>query len=159
MSTTSIGASVLAGSQSDSTSGGLGAGIDVSALVQAALAPQQAELAVLQGDQTTITNEQTALNNFNNDLQTLQNAVFALTDPAGQLTDADATSSNSAVLTASATAGTPAGSHTIHGHLAGLHVFGLLERSGHKFDAHRHRNAHHSSGFKPGPDSDDRQHG
>lgn len=113
MSTTSIGASVLAGSQSDSTSGGLGAGIDVSALVQAALAPQQAELAVLQGDQTTITNEQTALNNFNNDLQTLQNAVFALTDPAGQLTDAAATSSNSAVLTASATAGTPAGSHTI----------------------------------------------
>jgi len=113
MSTTSIGASVLAGSQSDSTSGGLGAGIDVSALVQAALAPQQAELAVLQGDQTTITNEQTALNNFNNDLQTLQNAVFALTDPAGQLTDADATSSNSAVLTASATAGTPSGSHTI----------------------------------------------
>jgi flagellar hook-associated protein 2 len=113
MSTTSIGTSILNGSQSSSTSGGLGAGIDVSALVQASLAPQQAELAVLQGDQTTITNQQTALNNFNNDIQTLQNAVFALTDPAGQLTDVDATSSNSAVLTASATAGTPSGSHTI----------------------------------------------
>jgi flagellar hook-associated protein 2 len=113
MSTTSIGANVLAGSQSNSSSGGLGAGIDVSAMVQASLAPQQAELAVLQGDQTTIMNEQTALNSFNNDLQTLQNAVFALTDPAGQLTDASATSSNSAVLTASATAGTPSGSHTI----------------------------------------------
>ncbi len=113
MSTTSIGTSILNGSQSSSTSGGLGAGIDVSALVQASLAPQQAELAVLQGDQTTITNQQTALNSFNNDIQTLQNAVFALTDPAGQLTNVSATSSNSAVLTASATAGTPSGSHTI----------------------------------------------
>jgi flagellar hook-associated protein 2 len=113
MGTTSIGTSILNGSQSSSTSGGLGAGIDVSALVQASLAPQQAELAVLQGDQTTITNQQTALNSFNNDIQTLQNAVFALTDPAGQLTNVSATSSNSAVLTASATAGTPSGSHTI----------------------------------------------
>ena len=113
MSTTSIGTSILNGSQSSSTSGGLGSGIDVSALVQASLAPQQAELAVLQGDQTTITNQQTALNSFNNDIQTLQNAVFALTDPAGQLTNVSATSSNSAVLTASATAGTPSGSHTI----------------------------------------------
>lgn len=113
MSTTSIGTSILNGSQSSSTSGGLGAGIDVSALVQASLAPQQAELAVLQGDQTTITNQQTALNSFNNDIQTLQNAVLALTDPAGQLTNVSATSSNSAVLTASATAGTPSGSHTI----------------------------------------------
>ncbi len=114
MSTTNIGASVLAGSQSTSDSGGLGAGIDISSLVQASLAPQTAELAVLQGDQTTITNQQTALNSFNTDLQTLQNAVFALTDPAGQLTNVDATSSNSAVLTASATAGTPSGSHTIN---------------------------------------------
>jgi flagellar hook-associated protein 2 len=113
MGTTSIGTSILNGSQSSSTSGGLGAGIDVSALVQASLAPQQAELAVLQGDQTTITNQQTALNSFNNDIQTLQNAVFALTDPAGQLTNVSATSSNSAVLTASATAGTPSGSHTV----------------------------------------------
>jgi flagellar hook-associated protein 2 len=113
MSTTSIGTSVLNGSQSTSGSGGLGAGIDISALVQASLAPQTAELTVLQGDQTTITNQQTALNSFNNDIQTLQNAVFALTDPAGQLTDVAAASSNPAVLTASATAGTPSGSHTI----------------------------------------------
>jgi len=113
MSTTSIGTSVLNGSQSTSGSGGLGAGIDISALVQASLAPQTAELTVLQGDQTTITNRQTALNSFNNDIQTLQNAVFALTDPAGQLTDVAAASSNPAVLTASATAGTPSGSHTI----------------------------------------------
>ena len=112
MSTTTIGTSVLNGSQSTSGSGGLGAGIDISALVQASLAPQTAELTVLQGDQTTITNQQTALNSFNNDIQTLQNAVFALSDPAGQLTDVVAASSNSAVLTASATAGTPSGSHT-----------------------------------------------
>jgi len=113
MSTTNIGATIISGSQSTSDSGGLGSGIDVSSLVQASLAPQTAELTILQGDQTTITNQQTALNSFNNDLQTLQTAVFSLTDPAGQLTNVDAASSNSAVLTASASAGTPSGSHTI----------------------------------------------
>jgi flagellar hook-associated protein 2 len=113
VSSTNVGASLVSGSQSTSSSGGLGAGIDVSSLVQAALAPQTAELAVMQGQQSTLSTEQTTLTSFNNDLQTLQNAVFALTDPVGQLTAIDATSSNPSILTANAISGTPSGSHTV----------------------------------------------
>jgi flagellar capping protein FliD len=54
MSSTNIGGSILSGSQSTSSSGGLGSGIDVSSLVQSAMAPQTAELAVMQGDQTSL---------------------------------------------------------------------------------------------------------
>ncbi len=113
MSSTSIGGSILSGSVSTSDSGGLGAGIDISALVQASMATQTAELTQMQGEQTTITNEQTALASFNTDVQTLQTAAFALTDPVGQFTTVAATSSNTGVLTASAISGTPTGAHTI----------------------------------------------
>jgi flagellar hook-associated protein 2 len=113
MSTTNIGASIFAGGQSTTSSGGLGSGIDVSELVSAALADQTAELTLMQNQQSQLTDQQNALNSFNNDLQTLQNAVFALTDPAGQLTDVAATSSNPSIVTASAVSGTPSGTHTI----------------------------------------------
>lgn len=112
-STSSIGSSVLAGSQSSSSSGGLGAGIDVSELVQAAMANQNAELQQVQNEQSSLTTKQNALNSFNTDLQTLSNAVFTLTDPAGQLTDIASTSSDSSVLTASALSGATSGSATI----------------------------------------------
>jgi flagellar hook-associated protein 2 len=113
MSSSSIGGSIFAGSQSNTSTGGLGAGIDVSSLVAAALADQTAELTVLQNQQSQLSNQQSALNSFNSDLQTLQNAVFALTDPAGQLTDVSATSSNSSLVTANAISGTPTGTHTV----------------------------------------------
>lgn len=113
MSVTSIGASVLAGSQTNTSDGGLGAGIDVSALVTAALANQDAELQLMQNQQTQLTNEQTALNSISTDLQALQNASFALTDPVSQLTDVAATSSNPSVVTATAQPGTANGSHTV----------------------------------------------
>ena len=113
MSSTGVGASILAGSQANSTSGGLGAGIDISALVSASMANQTAELQVMQGQQTQLSSQQTALASFNNDLQTLQNTVFALTDPVGQLTQVAATSSNPSALTASAVSGTPTGEHTV----------------------------------------------
>lgn len=113
MSSTSIGGSVLSGSQSNSSSGGLGAGINVSELVSAAMANQTAELAVMQSQQTQTTNEQSALTSFGNDVQTLQNAVYALTDPVGQMTAIAATSSDSSILSATALSGTPSGTHTI----------------------------------------------
>jgi flagellar hook-associated protein 2 len=113
LSSTSIGGTIIAGSQASSSSGGLGAGIDVSELVAASMANQQAELAVLQGQQTELTNQQSALASFTTDVQALQTAAFALTDPAGQLTDVAATSSNSSILTASATPGTLSGTHSI----------------------------------------------
>lgn len=113
MSSSGIGGSIITGSQSNSSSGGLGAGIDVSTLVAASLANQDAELAIMQDQQTQLSNQQTALTSFNTDVQALQTAAFALTDPAGQLTDVAASSSNSTVLTASATAATPSGTHSI----------------------------------------------
>lgn len=113
MSSTSIGGTIIAGSQASSSSGGLGAGIDVSELVAGAMANQEAELAVMQGQQTDLSNQQTALASFTTDVQALQTAAFALTDPAGQLTDVSATSSNSNILTASAAPGTLSGTHSI----------------------------------------------
>jgi flagellar hook-associated protein 2 len=77
------------------------------------MANQEAELAVMQGQQSDLSNQQTALASFTTDVQALQTAAFALTDPAGQLTDVSATSSNSNILTASASPGTLSGTHSI----------------------------------------------
>src|SRR5580700_2234395 len=113
MSTPNIGGSVITGSQSNTTSGGLGAGINVSLLVAASLAPQTQVLTVMQNQQTQVAAQQTALAGFNTDLQALQTSAFALTDPAGQLTQVAATSSNPSILTAGADSGTASGTHTI----------------------------------------------
>jgi flagellar hook-associated protein 2 len=113
MSSTNVGASIAAGSQSNTSSGGLGAGIDVSLLVQAAMANQQAELQVMQNEQTAITNQQSALNSFNSDLQALQTAAFALTDPVSSLTQMAATTSDPTVLSASAVTGASNGSYAV----------------------------------------------
>ncbi len=114
MSTTqSVGTTLIDGSQSTSSSGGLGSGIDVSALVQDALANQYAELTVMQNQQTAITTQQTALTSFTSDVDALQAAAQALTDPAGLIADVSATSSNSGVVSATATAGTATGTHSV----------------------------------------------
>jgi flagellar hook-associated protein 2 len=113
MSTTNVGAAVLTGSQTNTSDGGLGAGIDVSQLVSAALANQDAGLQLLQNQQSAVTSEQSALSTISTDLGTLQTAAFALTDPLGQLTDIAATSSNDSVVTASAEPGAPNGTHTV----------------------------------------------
>jgi flagellar hook-associated protein 2 len=112
-STSGVGSQLISGSQSNSSSGGLGAGIDVSTMVSAAMANQLAELQQMQNQQSTITSQQNALNSFNSDLQTLSNAVFTLTDPAGQMTDMTAASSDTSVLSATATAGATAGNYQI----------------------------------------------
>lgn len=112
-STSSVGSSLFAGSQATSTSGGLGAGIDVSALVAAAMANQTAGLTLLQNQQSSLTTQQNALNSFSSDLQKLSDAVFALTDPAGPLTDIAAISSDQTVLTASAVSGAATGNYAV----------------------------------------------
>jgi flagellar hook-associated protein 2 len=111
--TTSVGQSLLDGSQASTSSGGLGSGIDVSSLVQSALANQFAELAVMQNQQSAIATEQTALTSFTTDVEALQTAAQALTDPAGLLTDVTASSSNSGIVSATATPGTATGTHTV----------------------------------------------
>jgi flagellar hook-associated protein 2 len=113
VSSTNFGASIITGAQSNSSSGGLGTGINVSQLVSASMANQTAELTVMQGQQTANTNEQSALTSFNNDVQTLQNAVYALTDPVGEMTAVQATSSDPSILAGTAISGTPSGSHNV----------------------------------------------
>ncbi|HTV59247.1 MAG TPA: flagellar filament capping protein FliD [Verrucomicrobiae bacterium] len=113
MSSTSLGAAIIAGSESTTSSGGLGAGIDVSTLVSAAMANQEAELQVLQNQQSTVSTQQSALTSFSNDLQTLQDAVYGLTDPVSAFTALATTSSNSSVVTASAVSGASTGTHSI----------------------------------------------
>jgi flagellar hook-associated protein 2 len=113
MSSSNVGGSVITGSQSNTTSGGLGAGINVSELVAASMAPETQVLTVMQTQQTQVAAQQTALTGFNTDLQALQTSAFALTDPAGQLTQVAATSSNPSILTANALSGSAGGTHTI----------------------------------------------
>lgn len=109
----SIGSSVLSGSQSNTSSGGLGAGIPVATLVADSMANQTAELNLMQGQQQQLTTESTALSAINADLQNLQTAFNNLTDPAGVLTNLSLTSSNSGIVSGNAAVGSAQGTHTV----------------------------------------------
>lgn len=109
----SIGSAVLSGSQSDTSSGGLGAGIPVSTLVADSMANQTAELNLMQGQQQQLTSESTALSAINVDLQNLQTAFNNLTNPAGVLTNLSLTSSNSGIVSGNAAVGSAQGTHTV----------------------------------------------
>ena len=103
----------IAGASSTNSSTGLGQGIDVNAFVQAALAGDQANITQLQNRKTSIDAQGTALAQITSDLTALQSAVFALRDPLGSLNAQSAISSNTAVLSASASSVAVAGVHTI----------------------------------------------
>jgi len=79
-----------------------GQGIDVNTLVSQIISEQSGQLAVWQGQQTTLATQEGLLEGEENNLTSLQTAVAALADPAGALAAQAATSSNSAVLTATA---------------------------------------------------------
>jgi flagellar hook-associated protein 2 len=106
-------ASSISGASSVNSSTGLGSGIDVNAFVQSALANDQASITQLQNQQSTINAQSKALAQITSDLNALQTAVFSLNDPLGSLAAQAATSSNTAVLTASASPAAVAGTHTI----------------------------------------------
>lgn len=93
--------------------GGLGAGINVQAFVQAALTGPQNQVQTLQNEQTTFSSQASALQTIQNDLANLQTAEQALSDPLGNLNAQTATSSNTAVLTAAADGTATAGIHSI----------------------------------------------
>lgn len=109
----SIGSAVLSGGQSNTSSGGLGAGIPVATLVADSMANQTAELNLMQGQQQQLTTESTALSTINVDLQNLQTAFNNLTDPAGVLTNLALTSSNSGIVSGNAAVGSAQGTHTV----------------------------------------------
>jgi flagellar hook-associated protein 2 len=98
---------------SANSSTGLGQGIDVQQFVQLALAGDQANITALQNNQTALNSQSTALATITSDLNNLQNAALALSDPLGALNAQSATSSNSTVLSATASSTASAGSHSI----------------------------------------------
>ena len=106
-------ASSISGATSANSGTGLGSGIDVNAFVQAALANDQASIAQLQNEQSNINAQSKTLAQITSDLNALQSAVFALNDPLGSLAAESATSSNTAVFTASASSTAVPGAHTI----------------------------------------------
>ncbi len=108
MSTTSILNSVLA-----ATSGSSSSGIDVSAAVNAVLYADRAPERAWQAQQTTLTAQSAAINQLQNESSALTESLYTLQDLNGALSGLTATSSNSAVLTATAAIGTVAGNHTI----------------------------------------------
>src|SRR5271157_3575545 len=101
-------------SSSSSTSGtGLGQGINVQQFVQYAVANQQANITALQTQQTTLASQNSALSTISADLSNLDDAVFAVRNPLGALSAQAATSSNSAVVSATASGNAASGNHTI----------------------------------------------
>jgi flagellar hook-associated protein 2 len=90
-----------------------GNGIDVSAIVSQIQAGQSGQLTVWKADQTTLQTQATTITNISNDLSSLATAVHALSDPTGALTGLTATSSESAVLTATVQAGATAASYNV----------------------------------------------
>lgn len=103
--------SAVSGASASST--GLGQGIDVTAFVTAALAGDQANITQVQNQKTAVDNQSKALAQITAELQTLQSAIFSLKDPLGSLAAQSATSSNSAVLGATASSSAIAATHSI----------------------------------------------
>jgi len=97
------------------SSGGLGTGpgIDVTSTVNALITNLRAPEQVWQGQQQQLQSQVSALTQLNSEVTALSNAVNNLSDPAGSLSARTVTSSQSGIVTASASNATPAGSHTV----------------------------------------------
>jgi len=95
------------------STGGLGAGIDVQQFVTLALAGDQANITQLQKQQTALNSQTTALSQITTDFNNLQTAAFALSDPLGALNALTTTSSNSGVVSATASSSALAGTHSV----------------------------------------------
>ncbi len=111
MSTTSGISSVLS-SVNDAFSGKT-MGIDVSTVVSELMQLQRAPETQLQSEQASITTQVGLLTTISTDLTTLNSAVNDLKDVFGPLSQKDVNSSDSAILTGSATNAAAAGIHSV----------------------------------------------
>ena len=100
----------LANTGSSTGTSSFGQGINVQQFVQFALAGQQANITALQNQQTSLSAQTAEITKISSDLSNLDNAVFALKDPLGVLSSQVATSSNSAVVNATASSSAAPGS-------------------------------------------------
>ena len=110
MSTTGLNLNSLGMNQSTVSSG---SGIDVTAVVNQILDAARAPERLWQQQQSTFTAQSNALNSINSGLSALQTAMRALSDVTGALSTNQTTSSQTAILSASAQAGAPAGNHLV----------------------------------------------
>ena len=88
-------------------------GIDVTSAVDSILYADRAPERTWQAEQTTLASQTSALNQLDSDASTLSDALSALQSSAGALSTVDATSSNTSLLSATATDGTAVGNHVI----------------------------------------------
>ena len=90
-----------------------GNGINVSAVVSEIEDANSGQLTAWQADQTTLQTQATALGTINTDLSNLAAAVQGLSGPDGALMAVTATSSESAIVTATAESGATAANYTV----------------------------------------------
>ena len=90
-----------------------GSGINVSSLVQQVLSESSGQLTEWQDEQTTLQSQATDLTNINDDLSSLASAMQALSDPLGALTQLTANSSDTSILTATASSSASAATDQI----------------------------------------------
>jgi flagellar hook-associated protein 2 len=90
-----------------------GSGIDVNSVVSEIQAAQSGQLTVWQGDVTSLQTQATALGTINTDLQNLAAAAQGFTGSGGALTAVTATSSESAIVSATAQTGATAANYTV----------------------------------------------
>lgn len=92
---------------------GMGSGLNVQSIVQTLTQAAQANETQYTDEQTLYNSQISALNNMSGLLTSLQTATQALQDPAGPLSARAATSSNSNVVTATASSGIATGNYSI----------------------------------------------
>jgi len=90
-----------------------GQGLDVNSLVNQLLTQKSGQLTSWQNEQTTLQLQAGLLKSINDDLSNLATAVNALSDPLGALMSPAATSSNTGIVTATATTLAPSGQHSV----------------------------------------------
>ncbi len=88
-------------------------GIDVTSAVASILAAERAPETALQNQQTTLNTQASALQQLQSQASSLTTALQTLGDTGGALSDSNATSSNTAVVNATAAPGTAAGTHAV----------------------------------------------
>jgi flagellar hook-associated protein 2 len=93
--------------------GSSSSGINVQTAVAQEIALEAQPIVQWQQQQAGLQAQTSAINAIEGDITALQNTLNGLGDPAGALNSVTATSSNASLVSASATAGTPAGNHTI----------------------------------------------
>ncbi len=90
-----------------------GNGIDVNSVVSELQAAQGGQVTAWQGDVTTLQTQATAIGSINTDLSNLATAVNGLTGANGALTSVSATSSESAIVNATAQTGAAAAIYSV----------------------------------------------